>query len=126
MFRQYCFCCSDYFDYPYSLSYTMDVYQNLISRDKPPTGATVVCRRFYIYYRHKKGVFQGITPKWPQKFSIWWHNICAKLQTAGIWPSTSSLPQSRKKLEKFFLQCDQRDSVAVFWTVANSRSEFMA
>ena len=30
----FCSCSSDYFDYPYYLSYTMDAYQNLISSDK--------------------------------------------------------------------------------------------
>ena len=34
LFRRYCTCCSDYFDYPYYLSCTMDAYQNLISGDK--------------------------------------------------------------------------------------------
>ena len=58
MFSEYDTCYSDYFDYPYYHSYTMDAYQNLISGDKGSVVAQGNCSgwllTWYNYYTQKR------------------------------------------------------------------------
>ena len=54
LFRKYCTCYSDYFDYQYDYSCTVDAYQNLISGDNIPLNDL---RTFHIFCGYKINFF---------------------------------------------------------------------